>query len=46
MLSNGPGDPTDNVDQIAEIAKLFGRIPTFGIVSATSLAALAQGAAP
>ena len=27
MLSNGPGDPTDNVDQIAEIAKLFGRHP-------------------
>ena len=24
MLSNGPGDPTDNVSQIAEIAKLFG----------------------
>ena len=31
MLSNGPGDPTDNVGQIAEIAKLFGRIPMFGI---------------
>ena len=43
MLSNGPGDPTDNVDQIAEIAKLFGRIPMFGICLGHQLMALAQG---
>ena len=43
MLSNGPGDPTDNVAQIAEIAKLFGRIPMFGICLGHQLMALAQG---
>lgn len=43
MLSNGPGDPTDNIDQIAEIAKLFGRIPMFGICLGHQLMALAQG---
>ena len=43
MLSNGPGDPTDNVDQIAEIARLFGRIPMFGICLGHQLMALAQG---
>ena len=43
MLSNGPGDPTDNVSQIAEIAKLFGRIPMFGICLGHQLMALAQG---
>ena len=43
MLSNGPGDPTDNVGQIAEIAKLFGRIPMFGICLGHQLMALAQG---
>ena len=43
MLSNGPGDPTDNVDQIAQIAKLFGRIPMFGICLGHQLMALAQG---
>ena len=44
MLSNGPGDPTDNVDQIAEIAKLFGRIPMFGICLGHQLLAIAKGA--
>ena len=43
MLSNGPGDPTDNTAQIAEIAKLFGRIPMFGICLGHQLMALAQG---
>jgi hypothetical protein len=43
MLSNGPGDPTDNVAQIAEIARLFGRIPMFGICLGHQLMALAQG---
>ena len=44
MLSNGPGDPTDNVDQIAEIAKLFGRIPMFGICLGHQIMGLAVGA--
>ena len=43
MLSNGPGDPTDNISQIAEITKLFGRIPMFGICLGHQLMALAQG---
>jgi carbamoyl-phosphate synthase small subunit len=42
MLSNGPGDPADNHDQIEEIAKLFGRIPIFGIGLGHQLLALSQ----
>ena len=45
MLSNGPGDPADNVDiiaNIAEIAKLG--IPIFGICMGHQLMALAHGA--
>ena len=45
MLSNGPGDPADNVGVIAELAKLcLGRIPTFGICLGHQLLALSQGA--
>ena len=43
MLSNGPGDPADNTFQIQEIAKLFGRIPLFGICLGHQLLALSQG---
>lgn len=45
MLSNGPGDPADNVDvikNINEIAKLG--IPIFGICMGHQLMALAHGA--
>ena len=45
MLSNGPGDPADNSDiiaNIAEIAKLG--IPIFGICMGHQLMALAHGA--
>lgn len=42
MLSNGPGDPADNLSQIDEIAKLFGRIPLFGICLGHQLLALSQ----
>ena len=42
MLSNGPGDPADNVYQINEIAKIFGRIPIFGICLGHQLLALSQ----
>ena len=45
MLSNGPGDPSDNTEIIAELKKLcdFG-IPTFGICLGHQLLALSQGA--
>ncbi len=43
MLSNGPGDPADNTGVIAEIRKLFGVVPMFGICLGHQLAALAAG---
>jgi len=43
MLSNGPGDPAENVFEIAQIAKLIGRVPIFGICLGHQLAALALG---
>ena len=43
MLSNGPGDPAENVDSISEIRKLFGVVPMFGICLGHQLAALAAG---
>jgi carbamoyl-phosphate synthase small subunit len=42
MLSNGPGDPADNVYQIEQIAKIFGKIPMFGICLGHQLTALSQ----
>ncbi|MGN1080610.1 MAG: carbamoyl phosphate synthase small subunit [Acutalibacteraceae bacterium] len=42
MLSNGPGDPAENTKIIAEIAKLFGRLPMFGICLGHQLMALSQ----
>jgi carbamoyl-phosphate synthase small subunit len=46
MLSNGPGDPADNVGIIAELKKLCEKkIPTFGICLGHQLMALSQGAA-
>ena len=46
MLSNGPGDPADNVDVIEEIRKLceYGKIPIFGICLGHQMLALARGA--
>ena len=45
MLSNGPGDPADNVEIIEEIKKLMEKkIPTFGICLGHQLLALSQGA--
>ena len=45
MLSNGPGDPADNVGVIAELQELCRyRIPTFGICLGHQLLALSQGA--
>ena len=44
MLSNGPGDPAENVGCIAEIKKLIGKVPVFGICLGHQLTALAMGA--
>ena len=43
MLSNGPGDPAENVAVIAEIKKLIGKLPVFGICLGHQLTALAMG---
>lgn len=45
MLSNGPGDPSDNKGVINELKKLpHYKIPTFGICLGHQLLALSQGA--
>lgn len=44
MLSNGPGDPADNVYSIGEIKKLLGKLPVFGICLGHQMLALACGA--
>ena len=43
MLSNGPGDPAENLYQIAQLQMLLGRLPIFGICLGHQLAALAAG---
>ncbi|MBR6184821.1 MAG: carbamoyl phosphate synthase small subunit [Clostridia bacterium] len=43
MLSNGPGDPKENTACIAEIRKLLGKKPVFGICLGHQLTALALG---
>ena len=43
MLSNGPGDPAENSGPIAELQKLFGKLPMFGICLGHQLMALSQG---
>ena len=43
MLSNGPGDPAENTACIAELRKLLGRVPIFGICLGHQLLALAAG---
>ena len=44
MLSNGPGDPAENVFQIEQIRKMLGKKPMFGICLGHQLTALAAGA--
>lgn len=45
MLSNGPGDPTENADSINTLRELIpAQIPTFGICLGHQLLALANGA--
>ncbi len=43
MLSNGPGDPKENVFCIGEINKMLGQKPVFGICLGHQLTALALG---
>jgi len=43
MLSNGPGDPTENLFQIRQIRDILGRLPIFGICLGHQLTALAAG---
>lgn len=43
MLSNGPGDPAENIACIAQIRQLIGKIPVFGICLGHQLTALAMG---
>ncbi len=43
MLSNGPGNPEENVECIKEIKKLIGVKPIFGICLGHQLLALAMG---
>ena len=42
-LSNGPGNPEENVYQIEQIKKLLGKVPLFGICLGHQLTALATG---
>lgn len=43
MLSNGPGDPSENTEIIKELGLLAGRVPMFGICLGHQLLALALG---
>lgn len=43
MLSNGPGDPAEAKVQIAQIQKMIGKVPMFGICLGHQLTALALG---
>lgn len=43
VVSNGPGNPTENTELIEEIGKLLGKVPVFGFGLGHQLMALAQG---
>ena len=43
MLTNGPGDPSENVEIIENIRKIAGKLPIFGICLGHQLFALAMG---
>ena len=43
MLTNGPGDPAENVELIENIRKVAGKLPIFGICLGHQLFALAMG---
>lgn len=44
VLSNGPGDPAENVFQIEQIRELLGKLPIFGICLGHQMTAIAAGA--
>ncbi len=44
IFTEGPGDPKECLDVAAEITKLFGKLPLFGIGLGHQLMALSQGA--
>lgn len=43
MLSNGPGDPSENTEIVEELKKLIGKVPMFGVCLGHQLLALAMG---
>lgn len=43
MLSNGPGDPSENTEIVEELKKLIAKVPMFGICLGHQLLALAMG---
>lgn len=43
VLSNGPGDPADLPQCAAQIARVIGRVPTYGVSLGHQLAAIAMG---
>lgn len=43
MLTNGPGDPAENVEIIENLKRLVGKLPIFGICLGHQLLALALG---
>ncbi len=43
LLSNGPGDPIDQVSIVGQIQSLLGRVPIFGICLGHQLLAMALG---
>ncbi|MBQ7726289.1 MAG: glutamine-hydrolyzing carbamoyl-phosphate synthase small subunit [Clostridia bacterium] len=44
MLSNGPGDPAENREEIEQLRLLCGKVPLFGICLGHQLLAIAMGA--
>ncbi len=44
LLSNGPGDPSENEYEIAQLRALLGKLPIFGICLGHQMLALAAGA--
>ena len=44
VITEGAGDPKDNAEIIAEVAKIFGKIPMIGIGLGHQIIALSQGA--
>ena len=45
VVSNGPGNPAENTEIIAEVAKILGNKPVFGFGLGHQIMALAKGAA-